>query len=165
MSVTRVFGGHAFTYAHLKIREIKKLLGTGPGGAPVGLSVDGGVKVDLAKSCRTTGPPTLVAVSGGLRRRPSPTPRRRMKDAPLSVPPRTRNSWTSSDTLSASRALLPLLQQTSAADVSHDDRAWRTAGPEGRAARLNQVIYVVEGEALVRIRRQGAERARRRRGS
>ena len=60
MSVNPGFGGQSFIpTAHRKIREIKKLLG----GRPVDVSVDGGVKADLAKSLAEDGATTLVAGS------------------------------------------------------------------------------------------------------
>src|SRR2546422_6503561 len=62
MSVNPGFGGQSFIpTAHRKIREIKKLLGA----RPVDVSVDGGVKVDLAKSLAADGATTLVAGSAG----------------------------------------------------------------------------------------------------
>jgi ribulose-phosphate 3-epimerase len=60
MSVNPGFGGQAFIpSAHRKIREIKKLLGT----RRVDVSVDGGVKADLAKSLAEDGASILVAGS------------------------------------------------------------------------------------------------------
>ena len=60
MSVNPGFGGQSFIRsAHRKIREVKALLGT----RPVDLSVDGGVKADLARSLVEDGASTLVAGS------------------------------------------------------------------------------------------------------
>jgi ribulose-phosphate 3-epimerase len=60
MSVNPGFGGQAFIpSAHRKVREIRKLLGT----RRVDVSVDGGVKVDLAKSLAEDGASILVAGS------------------------------------------------------------------------------------------------------
>src|SRR5206468_1691150 len=58
MSVNPGFGGQSFIpSAHRKIREVKALLGT----RPVDVSVDGGVKADLARSLAVVGVSTLVA--------------------------------------------------------------------------------------------------------
>jgi ribulose-phosphate 3-epimerase len=60
MSVNPGFGGQSFIpSAHRKIREVKKLLGP----RPIDISVDGGVKADLAKSLVEDGASTLVAGS------------------------------------------------------------------------------------------------------
>ena len=60
MSVNPGFGGQAFLpRAHRKIREVKALLGD----RPVEVSVDGGVKADLAKALVQDGATTLVAGS------------------------------------------------------------------------------------------------------
>ena len=60
MSVNPGFGGQSFiSSAHRKIREVKKLLGP----RPIEISVDGGVKADLAKSLVEDGASTLVAGS------------------------------------------------------------------------------------------------------
>ena len=60
MSVNPGFGGQSFIpSAHLKIRELRKLLGD----RPVDVSVDGGVKAGLAKSLAEDGASTLVAGS------------------------------------------------------------------------------------------------------
>jgi len=60
MSVNPGFGGQSFIpSAHRKIRELRKLLGT----RPIDVSVDGGVKADLAKSLAEDGASTLVAGS------------------------------------------------------------------------------------------------------
>ena len=60
MSVNPGFGGQAFIpIAHRKIREIRALLGD----RSVDVSVDGGVKADLAKSLADDGASTLVAGS------------------------------------------------------------------------------------------------------
>ena len=60
MSVNPGFGGQSFIpSAHRKIRELKKLLGT----RSVDVSVDGGVKADLARSLAEDGASTLVAGS------------------------------------------------------------------------------------------------------
>jgi ribulose-phosphate 3-epimerase len=60
MSVNPGFGGQAFIPgAHRKIREVKALLGD----RPVEVSVDGGVKADLARSLVQDGATTLVAGS------------------------------------------------------------------------------------------------------
>ena len=60
MSVNPGFGGQSFIpTAHRKIREIRQLLGP----RSVDVSVDGGVKVDLAKSLADDGATTLVAGS------------------------------------------------------------------------------------------------------
>jgi ribulose-phosphate 3-epimerase len=60
MSVNPGFGGQSFIPgAHRKIREIRTLLGT----RPVDVSVDGGVKADLARSLAEDGASTLVAGS------------------------------------------------------------------------------------------------------
>ena len=60
MSVNPGFGGQSFIpSAHRKLREVKKLLGT----RPIDVSVDGGVKADLAKSLVEDGASTLVAGS------------------------------------------------------------------------------------------------------
>jgi ribulose-phosphate 3-epimerase len=60
MSVNPGFGGQSFIpSAHRKIREVKALLGT----RPVDVSVDGGVKADLAQSLAEDGASTLVAGS------------------------------------------------------------------------------------------------------
>jgi len=54
------FGGQSFIPgAHRKIREIKELLGA----RSVDVSVDGGVKTDIAKSLADDGASTLVAGS------------------------------------------------------------------------------------------------------
>jgi len=60
MSVNPGFGGQSFIpTAHRKIREVRALLGT----RSVDVSVDGGVKADLAKSLAEDGASTLVAGS------------------------------------------------------------------------------------------------------
>jgi len=60
MSVNPGFGGQAFIpSAHRKIRDVKALVGD----RPVEVSVDGGVKADLAKSLVEDGATTLVAGS------------------------------------------------------------------------------------------------------
>ncbi len=60
MSVNPGFGGQAFIpSAHRKIRDVKALVGA----RPVEVSVDGGVKADLAKSLVLDGATTLVAGS------------------------------------------------------------------------------------------------------
>jgi ribulose-phosphate 3-epimerase len=60
MSVNPGFGGQSFIpSAHRKIRELKKLVGT----RPIDVSVDGGVKADLAKSLAEDGASILVAGS------------------------------------------------------------------------------------------------------
>lgn len=60
MSVNPGFGGQAFIpSAHRKIREVRTLLGA----RPADVSVDGGVKVDLAKSLADDGASVLVAGS------------------------------------------------------------------------------------------------------
>jgi ribulose-phosphate 3-epimerase len=60
MSVNPGFGGQAFIpSAHRKIRDVKALVGD----RPVEVSVDGGVKADLAKSLVLDGATTLVAGS------------------------------------------------------------------------------------------------------
>ncbi len=60
MSVNPGFGGQAFIpSAHRKIRDVKALVGD----RSVEVSVDGGVKVDLAKSLVLDGATTLVAGS------------------------------------------------------------------------------------------------------
>jgi ribulose-phosphate 3-epimerase len=60
MSVNPGFGGQAFIpTAHRKIRELRALLGD----RPVDVSVDGGVKVDLAGPLASDGASTLVAGS------------------------------------------------------------------------------------------------------
>jgi ribulose-phosphate 3-epimerase len=60
MSVNPGFGGQAFIpSAHRKIRDVRALLG----GRPVDVSVDGGVKADLAKVLADDGASTLVAGS------------------------------------------------------------------------------------------------------
>jgi ribulose-phosphate 3-epimerase len=60
MSVNPGFGGQAFIPgAHRKIREVKAMLGD----RPVEVSVDGGVKADLARSLVQDGATTLVAGS------------------------------------------------------------------------------------------------------
>jgi ribulose-phosphate 3-epimerase len=60
MSVNPGFGGQSFiASAHRKIREIRKLAGA----RAVDVSVDGGVKADLAKSLVEDGASTLVAGS------------------------------------------------------------------------------------------------------
>jgi len=60
MSVNPGFGGQAFLpSAHRKIREVRALLGD----RPVDVSVDGGVKADLAKALAGDGATTLVAGS------------------------------------------------------------------------------------------------------
>jgi ribulose-phosphate 3-epimerase len=60
MSVNPGFGGQSFIPgAHRKIREIKELLGT----RSIDVSVDGGVKTDIAKSLADDGASTLVAGS------------------------------------------------------------------------------------------------------
>ena len=60
MSVNPGFGGQSFIPgAHRKIREIKELLGA----RSVDVSVDGGVKTDIAKSLADDGASTLVAGS------------------------------------------------------------------------------------------------------
>ncbi|MBI2158043.1 MAG: ribulose-phosphate 3-epimerase [Candidatus Rokubacteria bacterium] len=60
MSVNPGFGGQSFIPgAHRKIREVRALLGA----RPVEVSVDGGVKADLARSLVEDGATTLVAGS------------------------------------------------------------------------------------------------------
>jgi ribulose-phosphate 3-epimerase len=60
MSVNPGFGGQSFIpSAHRKIREVRTLLGA----RPVDVSVDGGVKVGLAKSLAEDGASVLVAGS------------------------------------------------------------------------------------------------------
>ena len=60
MSVNPGFGGQSFIPgAHRKIREVRALLGA----RPVEISVDGGVKADLARSLVEDGATTLVAGS------------------------------------------------------------------------------------------------------
>jgi len=60
MSVNPGFGGQAFIpSAHRKVREIKRLVGA----RPIDVSVDGGVKVDLARSLAEDGASVLVAGS------------------------------------------------------------------------------------------------------
>jgi ribulose-phosphate 3-epimerase len=60
MSVNPGFGGQSFIpTAHRKIRELRALLGN----RPVDVSVDGGVKVDLAAALAADGASTLVAGS------------------------------------------------------------------------------------------------------
>ena len=60
MSVNPGFGGQSFLPgAHRKIREVRALLGD----RPVDVSVDGGVKADLAKALAGDGATTLVAGS------------------------------------------------------------------------------------------------------
>jgi ribulose-phosphate 3-epimerase len=60
MSVNPGFGGQSFIpTAHRKIRELRALLGD----RPVDVSVDGGVKVDLAAALAADGASTLVAGS------------------------------------------------------------------------------------------------------
>ena len=60
MSVNPGFGGQSFIpSAHRKVREIKKLVGA----RPIDVSVDGGVKVDLARSLAEDGASVLVAGS------------------------------------------------------------------------------------------------------
>jgi ribulose-phosphate 3-epimerase len=60
MSVNPGFGGQSFIpTAHRKIRELRALLGN----RPVDVSVDGGVKVDLAAALVADGASTLVAGS------------------------------------------------------------------------------------------------------
>ena len=60
MSVNPGFGGQSFIpSAHRKIREVRALLGA----RPVDVSVDGGVKVGLAKSLAEDGASVLVAGS------------------------------------------------------------------------------------------------------
>ena len=60
MSVNPGFGGQSFIpSAHRKIREIRAMLG----GRPVDVSVDGGVKADLARALAGDGASTLVAGS------------------------------------------------------------------------------------------------------
>src|SRR3990172_4412874 len=60
MSVNPGFGGQAFLpSAHLKIHEVRALLGD----RPVDVSVDGGVKADLAPALAEDGATTLVAGS------------------------------------------------------------------------------------------------------
>jgi ribulose-phosphate 3-epimerase len=60
MSVNPGFGGQSFIpTAHRKIREVRALLGD----RPVDVSVDGGVKLDLAGTLAADGASTLVAGS------------------------------------------------------------------------------------------------------
>ena len=60
MSVNPGFGGQSFIpSAHRKIREVRALLGE----RPVDVSVDGGVKADLAKALAGDGATILVAGS------------------------------------------------------------------------------------------------------
>src|SRR5215471_21088248 len=60
MSVNPGFGGQSFIpSAHRKLREVKKLVAT----RPIDVSVDGGVKADLAKSLAEDGASILVAGS------------------------------------------------------------------------------------------------------
>jgi ribulose-phosphate 3-epimerase len=60
MSVNPGFGGQSFIpTAHRKIRELRAVLGN----RPVDVSVDGGVKVDLAGALAADGATTLVAGS------------------------------------------------------------------------------------------------------
>jgi len=126
MSVNPGFGGQAFIPgAHRKIREVKALLGD----RPVEVSVDGGVKADLARSLVQDGATTLVRARDLRRRRPGAAVRR------CAMPRVSRGAPEVVDALAHRGEFFRVLQQTERSQTAVMTLARARMGARRRSTR------------------------------
>src|SRR5262249_30100874 len=150
MSVNPGFGGQSFIpTAHRKVREIKTLVGP----RSIEISVDGGVKVDLAKSLAQDGASILVAGSAAFGAAGPAAALRALRAAATAAECHGRRRRAGSP-----RPLLPRAPADRAQpDGGHDHRAGRGRRARGTARRRPDRLRG-RGRGARAHRRQGASR-------